>query len=39
MKENAIIWIIGLTVFIALGLVAVVAYDMMNTVIEGYFFS
>ena len=39
MKDNAIIWIIGLTVFIALGLVAVVAYDIMNTIIEGYFFS
>ena len=39
MKENAIVWIIGLTIFVALGLVAVVAYDIMNTAIEDYFFS
>ena len=38
MKDNAIAWIIILTVFIALGLAAVVAYDMMNMVIEDYFF-
>ena len=38
MKEDAIIWIIGLTVLVALGLVAIVAYDMMNTAIESYFF-
>lgn len=39
MKENAIVWIIGLTIFMALGLVAVVAYDIMETIIESYFFS
>lgn len=39
MKDNAIAWIIILTLFVALGLAALVAYDMMNTVIEGYFFS
>ena len=39
MKEDAIIWIIGLTLFVFVGLIALVAYDMMNTVIEGYFFS
>jgi len=38
MKENAIMWIIGLTVFVALGLAAVVAYDIMERIIEGYFF-
>ena len=38
MKENAIIWVVGLTIFVALGLVALVAYDMMNTAIESYFF-
>jgi len=38
MKENAIVWIIGLTVIVALGIAALVAYDMMNTVIEDYFF-
>ena len=39
MKQNAIIWVVGLTVFVALGLVAIVAYDMMNTAIESYFFT
>ena len=38
MRENAIIWIIGLTVIVALGIAALVAYDIMETVIEGYFF-
>ena len=38
MKENAIIWIIGLTVIVALGIAALVTYDIMETVIEGYFF-
>ena len=38
MKDNAIAWIIILTLFVGLGLVALVAYDMMNTAIEGYFF-
>ncbi len=39
MKEDAIIWIIGLIICAALGIVAIVAYDIMNTVIEGYFFA
>ncbi len=38
MRENAIIWIIGLTVIVALGIAALVAYDIMERVIEGYFF-
>ncbi len=38
MRENAIMWIVGLTVFVVLGLGALAAYDMMNTVIEDYFF-
>ena len=39
MKDNAITWIIVLTLFVALGLGALVAYDMMNTAIESYFFT
>ena len=39
MKDNAIGWIMLLTAVVALGLAALVAYDMMNTVVEGYFFS
>jgi len=39
MKDNALTIIVGLTVFVALGLVAIVAYDMMNTAIESYFFT
>ena len=37
MRENAIIWIIGLTIFIALGLAGVIAYEYIKEIIEAYF--
>ena len=37
MKENAIVWIIGLTILVALGIGAVIAYEAMEIVIESYF--
>lgn len=39
MKEKAIVWIIGLTIFVAIGIGALVAYDIMETIIDSYFFS
>ena len=38
MKENAIIWIIILTVFVAMGLAGLTFLIYMDEVIKGYFF-
>jgi hypothetical protein len=39
MRENAIVWVIGLTFLIALGLASTIFYVFMQGVIEGYFLS
>ncbi len=39
MKEDAIIWIVGLTIFVALGIASIIFYVFMQGVIEGYFLS
>jgi|ETNvirnome_2_300_1030623.scaffolds.fasta_scaffold312199_1 hypothetical protein len=39
MRENAIMWIVGLTVFVALGIASIIFYVFMQGVIEGYFLS
>ena len=38
MKDNAIVWIIGLTVIVSLGIAALGLYMYMDEVIQGYFF-
>ena len=37
MKENAIIWVIGLTILTALGLAGLILYEYMKGIIEAYF--
>lgn len=39
MKDNTITWIIVLILFVALGFGTLIAYDMMNTAVESYFFT
>jgi hypothetical protein len=39
MRDTAIVWIIGLTLLIALGLASVTFYVFMENIIAGYFLS
>ena len=37
MRENAIMWIVGLTILMALGLAGLIFYEYMKEIIEAYF--
>ena len=39
MKDNAIVWIILLTAFIAVGIAGLALYMYMDEVIRGFFFT
>ena len=39
MKDNAIVWIILLSVFLALGFASIGLYMYMDEVIKGFFFT
>jgi len=39
MKENALAWIILLTVFVAIGIAGLALYMYMDEVIRGFFFT
>ena len=39
MKENALTWIILLTVFVAIGIAGLALYMHMDEVIRGFFFA